>query len=323
MHNHSLTLEPCPICDNTGKIVKHLSKLFILKSLSDYYAQNISLDLDISDYYLLRCEKCELEYSQPMRPGSWAFYEWITKQPRYYPSERWEWGTALDRISAHGSAKRKVDILEVGCGTGCFLELAKGVTLGKVVGLEPTLTSANHCRDKGLDVYCEGIESFQSRVVDQEYLFDFVVAFHCLEHVHHPKEFVCSMKKLLNPGGRLYLSTPYSPMCFEGSWFDPLNHPPHHLTRWNYRAYKELASQLDLQIDYFMPEAANIADRTIYSMNLRLYGPSKPASRKHMYLYAMTHPLVTLREYTHQTRRERLGSMVAADGILVELLRTE
>jgi SAM-dependent methyltransferase len=180
----------------------------------------------------------------------------------------------------------------------------------------------HHCRSKGLTAYCESIESFLHSVDDHAAGFDVAAAFHCLEHVSDPKEFVASMVRVLKPGGKIYLSTPYSPMSFEGIWLDPLNNPPHHLTRWNFRAYKELARQLNLQINFFMPRASGILHRTLYALNLAWYGPFALASRKKMFLSVLAHPFDTLDEYMRQRSREKVDGKTVADVILVELSRS-
>jgi 2-polyprenyl-3-methyl-5-hydroxy-6-metoxy-1,4-benzoquinol methylase len=293
-----------------------------LNELSDYYDQRIDEDLNVSDYHLLQCRQCGLEYGSPMQPGSDLYYQWITGKPGYYPSDRWEWGAAIDRIKTSQSGTN-IDILEIGCGSGRFLELARSVNSGRVVGLDTTTTSVDYCQNKGLEVYCESVESFLHRTSSQPSGFDFVVAFHCLEHVSNPKEFVASMAILLKPSGRLYLSTPYSPMSFEGIWFDPQNNPPHHLTRWNCRAYKELARQLNLKISFFMPPASSTLNRTLYALNLAWHGPSALVSRKKMFLSALAHPFDTLGEYIRQMNREKVDGETAADVVLVELTRRE
>ncbi len=312
----------CRVCGSDSKFVRKLTARFILDSLEKYYGKKVPADIAVKNYIMLQCTRCSLEWGHPSQPGSNLFYEWITKQSRYYPAERWEWSAALDRIRAL-RPDTDMDILEIGCGSGRFLELARASTAGMVVGLDTTLSSVNHCRSKGLTVYCENIESFRRNRKDNTSMFDYAAAFHCLEHVTDPKDFIASIVQMLKPGGKLFISTPYSPMSFEGGWFDPLNNPPHHLTRWNYRAYEELARQLGLQINFIMPRAASILDRTLYALNLAWNGPSSLASRKKLFLMASAHPFVAVKEIVRQTKREKINGKVAADVVLVELSRND
>ena len=109
------------------------------------------------------------------------------------------------------------------------------------------------CRRRGFNAYCGTIEAAQTGAAFPGIKFDVVTSFHCLEHVDHPVEFVRSLAALTRPGGRIFLSTPYSPMSFEAHWFDVMNHPPHHLTRWNLAAYRQLSALLGLPMRYFTP----------------------------------------------------------------------
>ena len=144
-------------------------------------------------------------------------------------------------------------LLEIGCGDGRFLELVKSLPRITSVGLDPTPSSAEMCRSKGLCVYAETLSEYVQRRPSELKGFDLVTAFHCLEHVSNPIGLMEEMRGMLAPGGRIYISTPYSPMSFEGAWFDPLNHPPHHMTRWNRRAYEHLAARLGLVPRFIMP----------------------------------------------------------------------
>jgi hypothetical protein len=108
--------------------------------------------------------------------------------------------------------------------------------------------------------------------------FAVVTSFHCLEHVDQPVEFVRGLLCATTAGGRVFLSTPYSPMSFERDWFDVLNHPPHHMTRWNLRAYQKLAEILGVQIRHYAPPAHPVK-QALQAFRLRHYGPHVRVSR--------------------------------------------
>lgn len=312
-------LTKCPICGSEGQSVYSLKADFIRTQLQLYYNEPLPEQIGLIDYEILRCGNCTLEYAMPLQAGSELFYQWITSRSGYYPDERWEWFNAIDLIKTNHYDGTSA--LEVGCGSGNFLEMAQSVPNLKVVGLDTTITSVDHCRNKGLEVYCEPIESFLCNSSNQRQGFDFVVAFHCLEHVSNPKEFVVSMLSLLNSNGKIFLSTPYSPMSFEAAWFDPLNHPPHHLTRWNVSSYNELARQLNLQCKLIMPSADRVINRTLHALTLAWNGPANLASRRRMVVAALQHPLTTFKELIRQNRREKVNDKVAANVVLVEFTR--
>jgi SAM-dependent methyltransferase len=254
-----------------------------------------------------------------MVPGSHKFYEWITAHADYYPSKRWEWGVAIDIIES-AAYQRPITVLEVGCGSGEFLHTLHKRRNIKVVGLDFTESSVAICREKGIEAYCETIDSFIANAEYGSSRFDYVVAFHTLEHVDNPRLLVSSMACLLNGSGRILASTPYSPMSFETSWFDPLNHPPHHLTRWNVKAYNELSSQLGLKVEFHMPVASNVARRVLYTLSL-LWNGRKAVSKSHVLKQLVAHPLVALNEIAKQFRRKKYIGRILSDVVLVELYK--
>ena len=312
----------CPVCNGKSKFISLFKREFILEQLELYYSERPPAEIILNDYEMLRCENCCLEYAYPLEAGSQSFYQWITNHSGYYPHDRWEWFTVIEQMGKTSSVS--VNLLEIGSGSGKFLEMATQnlPNLQRGVGLDTTETSVKTCQDKGLEVYPETLENFLLNASkDSQENFDYIVAFHCLEHINNPKNLIKCMLRLLKPKGSIFLSTPYSPMSFENAWFDPLNHPPHHLTRWNASAYKELARQFGLEVKLFMPQAQNLINRTLYALNLAENGPAHLVSRWKTALSALQHPFVTFRELQYQSRRQKVNDQIAADVVLVELTR--
>lgn len=309
----------CPVCNSDSEINYSFSKEFIREQLENYYDEKISDNLVICDYDLLRCTNCYLEFAWPLKPGNEEFYKWITSHINYYPDFRWEWSFVLEKLKERSSSS--LSLLEVGCGSGLFLDSAKQIPNLRVVGLDTTLTSIEKCQERGLEAYDKTLEDFLTTLnldlINNQ--FDFVVSFHCLEHISNPKELIKSMLLALKPEGSIFISTPYSPMSFENIWFDPLNHPPHHMTRWNAKAYQELAQQLGLKINLFMPQQGKAIDRTFVALNYAWNSPAHLMSWRRIQLEALKRPLVFFWEWLRQCKREKLNNQVAADVVLVEL----
>lgn len=196
-------------------------------------------------YSLLRCCNCGLRFSDPMKgegPSSHIYERrsaLIVADPAaalHRAAQRWNIQTALAEL---GPPPRR--LLDIGCGTGQFLALAarRG---HEVAGLDFNPDSLRVAREAfGLtDLFCGSLDDLlatrSKRSGDPASAagpgrFDAVTALEVLEHTEEPLDFLRQLRRLLAPGGQLFLSVP----AFE-RWpkiFDPeVDFPPHHLTLW-------------------------------------------------------------------------------------------
>lgn len=245
----------CPICKSESKAIKSFLRQDSLEMYKHLYSQ-VPNDLEMVDYEIRQCKTCGLVFSNPMKSGSQSFYAWVTGHDNYYPTvetPRWEWGEVKSYVKENNIRT----LLEVGCGTGEFLDyLQRDVSL-KAVGLDTTVLSYEVCRGKGLNVYNEPLENY---ILNHEEKYDLVVAFHLLEHVENPLDLVSDMMKLLNDGGKCMLSFPYSDSRVEQCFTTANNMPPHHLTRWELPAVKALAEAIHADVEIVAPRANTVTD---------------------------------------------------------------
>lgn len=97
----------------------------------------------------------------------------------------------------------KGSLLDVGCGTGAFLNEMK--TAGwNITGLEPDETARKNAQE------LFGIQTKPSPELFSlpEGSYDAITMWHVLEHVHQLHEYVEQLKKLLKPGGKLLIAVP-------------------------------------------------------------------------------------------------------------------
>ena len=104
-------------------------------------------------------------------------------------------------------------LLDIGCGNGGFLVLA--TEMGWVSeGLDFDPAAVQVARARGVDARCGGIQLLAAE--SEEY--DVITISHVIEHLHDPIEMLHSIKRLLKPGGRLWIETP-NISSFGHSWF--------------------------------------------------------------------------------------------------------
>ena len=93
-------------------------------------------------------------------------------------------------------------VLEVGPGFGIFAELCNQEKVFKEYAvLEPTPSLAKHCREIGLNVFEESIETF-----DNKGAYNMIFAFEVLEHIYEPNIFLEKCNSLLDHNGILVIS---------------------------------------------------------------------------------------------------------------------
>lgn len=91
-------------------------------------------------------------------------------------------------------------VLDVGCGSGEFLEAA--VAEGwRAVGVEPLADASAVARERGLDVVTGTIDDVDER-------FDAVTAFHVLEHMPNGPLFLRTLASAVRSGGVVYVESP-------------------------------------------------------------------------------------------------------------------
>lgn len=94
-------------------------------------------------------------------------------------------------------------LLDVGCGNGAFLEIARALGWN-VVGVEPDLKAVEASRRRGLKVYPGDIQVLKG----QEESYDIITMNHVIEHAHAPVSLLEACFRLLKPRGLLWIGTP-------------------------------------------------------------------------------------------------------------------
>jgi SAM-dependent methyltransferase len=217
-----------------------------------------------------------------------------------------------EKISAPG-----FKVLDVGCGKGDFLRALDFLPAQKKFALDLNEPAIRACRAQGFNAFCGTVETAIAASFLPPGGFPVVTAFHCLEHVSEPVGFVSELLRATAPGGKLFLSTPYSPMSFERDWFDVLNHPPHHMTRWNLAAYRRLAEILGVQMRHFAPRNRPLK-QALQVFRLKTYGANVKVPRATLLKDLLRHAPQFVSDWGKLRARARQHEIGGSDLILVE-----
>lgn len=202
---------------------------FQTSKLIDDWKKRLDIDIsselkDIELISLYRCQASHLDFFMPSSAaGSGELYLHLQQFDWYYMAHKWEFTEALRDLAG------RQRILEVGSGIGLFVEMAgKELKGARVQGIEFNENAVSQAREKDLPVMQMDLDEVSRRGET----FDAVCGFQVLEHVHHPRELLAAMTKVLEPGGVLILSVPNRD-SFLRHQYNLLDMPPHHMTRWN------------------------------------------------------------------------------------------
>lgn len=122
---------------------------------------------------------------------------------QYHESARFNSLRRVKYVFSQKLTTARLRILDVGCGTGSFLEAFAGKNW-KTVGIEPSRDCANFARNLGLEVYHVKLEDFK---INSE-RFDVITLWHVLEHFLDPLKMLAKIKSLLSESGILIGEVP-------------------------------------------------------------------------------------------------------------------
>jgi SAM-dependent methyltransferase len=159
------------------------------------------------------CETCGLWFLNTTTTATEEFYDqhWYVNRPatteisRYVQDMRIAYSKQIKLLEGLTTGRK---IIDVGCGMGIFLKVAKDEGW-EVYGTD---VSNDACRiaEEHFDV------SVKTQVSDySDHAFDAVRISHVLEHVPQPNQFIRELRRVLKPGGILAITVPHrEPMSF-------------------------------------------------------------------------------------------------------------
>lgn len=190
---------PCPVCHNGSE----KAKLFIEKNIDSAKLSGFSFasrkEPEYMCHRLVLCPNCDLVYAdQP--PGEDELAQ------AYHVADYDSSEEANDAASSYirairpmlGALARRQSALEIGTGTGIFLECLSREGFTKLVGVEPSSAAIAAAPEYRQAWICKGM--FEEKDFTPE-SFDLICCFMTMEHVRDPNIIARTALRLLRPGG--------------------------------------------------------------------------------------------------------------------------
>ena len=193
--------DACPLCGGTSLVPEkkfasqHLARC---RSCGFHFSRRIPTETELSGYY----------GNYPIKPPTG-----ITLQ-RYHE--------LLDRFEPY---RRLGTLLDVGCGGGDFLSVAKGRGW-TVHGTEYGDAFVAAAASKGVSMRQGALDAANYSGIR----FDVIVSFEVIEHLGLPMDMLRNAEAILRPGGLMYVTTPnYNALnrWLSGHGWDIVNYPEH------------------------------------------------------------------------------------------------
>ena len=187
----------CPICDTD--IYAKIEYKENLPSTSEKINFSGRKTPDGYHYEMVRCTNCSLLYARSVYETELA--------NKLYKDSSFLYNAELNGLNktyancltyVENLISRKEDFLEIGCGNGFLLEIAKNKGWKNVTGVEPSIEAINKAKENIKDKIIHS--TFQPNYFKKN-SYDLVFFAMVLEHVPDVNKFLSEIFQILKPGG--------------------------------------------------------------------------------------------------------------------------
>ena len=215
-------------------------------------------------FTFVRCERCEVVFSNPQvreelveeeyrTGGSNDLWVDVLLSERQLAMDRAKFGELLDELEPF---RRDGRLLDIGCSIGLFLKLAEERGW-RGRGIEFSDRARVYAQEElGLDV----IDTPLEEAGYEDGSFDVVALNSVLEHLNEPRRMLAEIRRVLAPGGALYVITPNvdSLACRvlheRAATFDGRNH----LVYFSPRTLTRLLEEQGFAVDHIATRVASL-----------------------------------------------------------------
>jgi 2-polyprenyl-3-methyl-5-hydroxy-6-metoxy-1,4-benzoquinol methylase len=147
------------------------------------------------------------------------------------------WGEHIHRYKIILPFIRKTDvILDLACGSGYGTNMLAGQTEQTVIGGDISEEAIDKCNATWKKSNLFFKKSDGTRLEFDDNYFDKIVSFETIEHTTEYKKMLLEFKRILKPGGRLFLSTPNRQITSP----DGIIKNPYHTQEFSFDQLKEM-----------------------------------------------------------------------------------
>jgi 2-polyprenyl-3-methyl-5-hydroxy-6-metoxy-1,4-benzoquinol methylase len=198
--------------------------------------------------------------------------------------------------------------LDVGCGDGRYLDALarRGVPKSGLFGLELDERIVESLQQRGLQVFCERVESCDRF---EPGTFDLITMFHVIEHIDSPRTAVARLAEWLAPGGVLAVETPNldsldAHLFRDGKWGG--YHIPRHWHLFRPSTLSRLLESVGLEVEAVRYETGHAFWMYSFHHALRYREPPRPR------LARVFDPLASVAPLAAFTAFDRMRAMLGA-----------
>lgn len=230
----------CPICNSEKFTTKYSTK--------DYFFTQ-------ETFNIVTCDNCNFAFTNPRPEESKISDYYKTKDYVSHSNSKKSLFENLYHIVRNINLKKKFklinqfkqsgNILDIGCGTGYFLNYMKNKKW-QTTGIEPDQDARNFAKDNfQLEVYSE---KYLDEIPDKS--FDIITLWHVLEHVYPLNNRVLQLKRLLKNDGYLIIAVPNiesQDAVIYGKYWASLD-VPRHIYHFSEKDIENLFKKIDFEI---------------------------------------------------------------------------
>lgn len=197
---------------------------------------------DDGNFSLLECPICDVQFWVPFKNPSadWYHKKYVFDESKNKETERDAFYKFINNRKLAGKK-----LLDIGCGTGDFLSLAKRKG-AYTFGLDFNKDVINFAINTNKLDNLSAITSIDDLNKYPSGNFDFVTLFEVVEHLDNPLDWLLKIRNSIKDGGIFALSTPNRSRWFRN--FDSFDRPPNHLSRWNRKSLFKLLDKAGFRV---------------------------------------------------------------------------